>query len=196
MFAKDYRQAAWKKLSGKWGNAILAVLVAGLITGGLSATGVGAIIVSGPLALGLACFFLAVSRSSDPKLETIFSGFNLSFVSSLLAQILIAIFTFLWSLLFIIPGIIKAISYSMTFYVIADNPEMSATEAVKESRKIMHGNKWRFFCLQFSFIGWILLSVLTCGILMLWIAPYMQAANAEFYESIKPQAVQAETPAV
>ena len=103
----------------------------------------------------------------------------------MLADILMSIFTFLWSLLLFIPGIVKAYSYSMTMYVLADHPEMSATDAIAESQRIMQGNKWRLFCLDLSFIGWLFLCALTLGILTLWIAPYQETARAEFYESIR-----------
>ena len=80
----------------------------------------------------------------------------------------------------------------MTYFILKDNPEMSATDAITESRKMMDGNKWRLFCLDFSFIGWILLSILTCGILIFVVEPYMLAARAAFYESIKGAPVEAE----
>ena len=185
MVAKDYRQAAWQKLSGNWGTAVLGYLIFALIIGAAGATFVGGLILSGPMAFGLAAFFLWFARRQTPQIETLFSGFTYCFVNSMLAGILVSIFTFLWSLLFVIPGIVKMYSYSMTMYVLADHPEMSATDAIAESQRIMQGNKWRLFCLDFSFIGWTLLSALTFGILMLWVAPYQETARAEFYESIR-----------
>ena len=94
-----------------------------------------------------------------------------------------AVYLFLWGLL-IIPAFIKPFSYSMAFYILADNPEMSANDAITQSRKMMDGYKWKLFCLHFSFIGWHILAVLTCGILYLWLAPYIQASVAEFYKDI------------
>ena len=88
-------------------------------------------------------------------------------------------------MLFFIPGLVKSYSYAMTFYIQKENPEMSGTEAITKSREIMHGNKWRLFCLDFSFVGWYLLSALTCGVLMIWVLPYHMAAHAAFYEEIK-----------
>lgn len=185
MTAKDYRQAAWQKLSGNWGMAVLGYLIYGLILGTAGATFIGGLLLAGPMAFGLAAFYLWFARRHTPQIETIFSGFSYCFVQSMLAGILTALFTFLWSLLFIIPGIVKMYSYSMTMYVLADHPEMSATDAIAESQRIMQGNKWRLFCLDFSFIGWIFLTFLTCGILGFWIAPYQETARAEFYESIR-----------
>jgi uncharacterized membrane protein len=80
----------------------------------------------------------------------------------------------------------------MTLFILKDNPEMSATDAITESRRMMNGNKWRLFCLDFSFIGWILLSALTCGILYILVYPYMYAARAAFYESLKGAPVETE----
>ena len=91
------------------------------------------------------------------------------------------LYTFLWSLLFIIPGIVKSYSYAMTPYILLDRPELSATDAIKESEKMMNGHKMELFILDLSFIGWILLSMLTCGILVLYVEPYMMATKSAFY---------------
>ena len=95
-----------------------------------------------------------------------------------------SIFTFLWSLLLVIPGIIKSYSYSMAGFIMSENPEMSAKEAMEVSMRMMKGNKWRLFCLQLSFIGWGILCVFTVGIGYLWLNPYMNAATAAFYDEI------------
>lgn len=100
-------------------------------------------------------------------------------------MLLVGIFTFLWTLLFIIPGIIKAFSYSMTPYILDENPELSASEAIHRSRMMMKTHKFDLFWLYLSFIGWGLLCILTCGIGFLWLAPYFQTAKAAFYEEVK-----------
>ena len=102
-------------------------------------------------------------------------------------SLLNGIFIFLWTLLFIVPGIIKTYSYRLSYYILADNPSMSATEVRKRSIELMRGNKWRLFCLELSFIGWELLCILTLGILSFWVTPYYNAAIAEFYQSLLPQ---------
>lgn len=94
------------------------------------------------------------------------------------------VFVFLWSLLFIIPGIIAGYSYAMTDYILAENPEMTASEAIARSKEMMKGNRGRLFCLQLSFIGWALLSALTFGIGQLWLRPYEQTAIAAFYREV------------
>ena len=101
------------------------------------------------------------------------------------ASVLYNVFLALWSMLFIIPGIVKYYSYSMTFYILRDNPDMLANDAITASRQMMNGHKLRLFCLHLSFIGWILLSVLTLGIGLLFVFPYMQTAQAAFYEDLR-----------
>ena len=99
-------------------------------------------------------------------------------------QVLRFIYTFLWSFLFLIPGIIKSYSYSMAAYILYEHPEMTPNEAITKSRELMDGNKWRLFCLEISFIGWAFLCVFTCGIGYLWLLPYEEAAIAAFYREI------------
>jgi len=103
------------------------------------------------------------------------------FLLALLQQILIV----LWTLLFIIPGIIKSFSYSMSYYVLMDNPNMTPCEALKESQRLMVGHKWKFFVLGLSFIWWNILAVLTLGIAYIYVIPYTQITYANFYNSLQ-----------
>ena len=185
MFAKDYRRQAWGRLSGNWGVAILAYLLYSLIIGALSGTGIGVLILAGPLYAGLIAVFVQLARTGSTKIEYMFENLTNGFVNKMLTYILMEVYTFLWALLFIIPGIVKAYSYSMAFYIMNDNPEMGANEAITRSREMMNGHKWQLFCLHFSFIGWYLLSALTFGILMFWVTPYVRTAEAAFYEDLK-----------
>ena len=185
MQAKDYRQQAWDRLRGNWGATILATLLYVLIIGALSYTGVGTLILGGPLLVGLVAVFLQLTRTGTTKIEYLFNGITTGFVNKMLGNILVTLYTLLWTMLFYIPGIIKAHSYAMTYYILNDNPEMSANDAITRSREMMDGHKWQLFCLRFSFIGWYLLSALTFGILLIVVMPYMQAAEAEFYEKLK-----------
>ena len=97
------------------------------------------------------------------------------------------ILIFLWSLLLLIPGIIKSFAYAMTPFVLVDNPELSCYEAIKRSQELMKGNKWRYFLLALSFLGWILLGILSLGIGLFWIIPYIETTTAAFYYDIKAQ---------
>ena len=118
-----------------------------------------------------------------PKFNTLFKYIRIwkTAVTTTLLQIL---YILLWSLLFIIPGIIAAYNYAMTSYILAENPNLTASQALEMSKTIMNGNRWRLFCLTFSFIGWHLLAALTLGIGELWVVPYEQAAIAAFYKEI------------
>ena len=100
-------------------------------------------------------------------------------------MLLVGIFTFLWSLLFIIPGIIKAFSYAMTPYILDENPELGASEAIHRSRMMMKNHKFDLFWLYLSFIGWFLLCCITCGLGFIWLTPYIDTAKAAFYEEVK-----------
>ena len=103
------------------------------------------------------------------------------------------LFTFLWTLLLIIPGIIAVLSYSMTFYILADDNSIGAMEAIDKSKKMMDGYKWKYFCLGLRFIGWSLLCILTLGIGFLWLLPYMQVSVVKFYDDIKENHIMPKT---
>lgn len=199
--AKDFRNAAWKDMKGSWGTLALIYFLYTIILGALGAVNglnalrivflsilsiaasVAVLLLSGPFNLGIHISALDVSRKQPVSVGSLFEGFK-SFGDSLALYLLTGIFTFLWSLLLIVPGIIKAYSYSMGFFVLADRPDLSGNQARKRSMYLMKGHKWRLFCLDFSFIGWYLLSLLTLGILAFWIYPYHMTARAEFYNEL------------
>jgi len=179
-------QQAREALSGKWGLAIGTILVYMLIVGGISAIPVAGsvvlLIIGGAFTLGLTSFTLNLSRNKEAKLEQIFGGFN-NFVVALSAYLLMAIYVMLWMLL--VPGIIAALSYSMTFYILADDDTISASDALKKSKQMMEGYKWKYFCLGLRFIGWALLCILTLGIGFFWLMPYTHVSMAKFYDDLK-----------
>ena len=187
--AKELRAAAWEKKKGRWGMLALVFFIYSLIMAACAALSyvvVGAVAVlllSGPLMLGFTMVCLAVSRRQGASLSKLFEGFS-RFGDSLVLFLLMDIFIFLWSLLLIIPGIIKMYSYSMSWFVLHDRPDLTGNEARKRSMYLMKGHKWRLFCLDFSFLGWYLLSALTLGILAFWVTPYHMTARAEFYQEL------------
>ena len=148
--------------------------------------GVGAVIISGPLLYGLnrICVKLVVG-AGDILIEDTLVGFKESFVNSLLLSLLTALYTFLWSLLFVIPGIVKSYSYAMAPYILQDSPELAPDECLDASKKMMEGNKWQLFCLDFSFIGWYFVGALCLGIGVFWVEPYHALARANFYMALK-----------
>lgn len=147
--------------------------------------------VKGVTELGYVRFNLNLLRGENPQFTDLF-GYYSKLGKGILLVIIRGVFVFLWSLLFVIPGIVAVYRYAMMPYILAENPDMSVMDAMRKSKEMMYGNKWRLFCLHFSFIGWTLLAALTCGIGMLWIAPYMSAAEAAFYEALKPDVLQPE----
>lgn len=188
MLAKDFRNLAWSRLSGNWKNPVLVTLIYLAIAMGVSSVTVfgwiASVIIAGPLVIGYYAIALKIFKNEPIELSMLFDGFK-NFTNSFFLYLTNQLFVFLWSLLLIVPGIVKQYSYSMSYYIMIENPEMSPTEARAQSQIMMQGNKWRLFCLDFSFIGWIILSGLTLGILMLWIMPYMETAHAAFYNEIK-----------
>lgn len=176
--------------SNKWMMALLVCFLVSIISGVAgSIPAVGAIIVYvlvGPLQFGMSYVFLKLARTNeDIKIEDAFEGFKTDFSGVVVLGLMEVILTLLWSLLFIIPGIIKGYAYSMAFYVKADHPEYKWNECLSESQRIMNGHKLDLFILQLSFIGWEIVGMCACCIGLLWVEPYMQAAVANFYESIK-----------
>ena len=133
--------------------------------------------------VGYAKFNLNLVDKKNAAFENLFEFFS-HWKTTTITRLLRALYTFLWSLLFIIPGIVAGFSYAMTDYILAEDPELTADEAISQSKSIMMGNKWRFFCLQFSFIGWDILATLAFGIGHLWLTPYKQAAYAAFYREV------------
>ncbi|WP_031537769.1 MULTISPECIES: DUF975 family protein [unclassified Bacillus (in: firmicutes)] len=138
-----------------------------------------------PLTVGIIWFYLGLVRTENPQVSQIFSIYtNVALSVKLIGtNIMIGIFTFLWSLLFLIPGIIKGLAYSQTMLLLKDNPEFGIFEAITESRRRMDGYKWKYFLLGLSFIGWGLLCILSIGIGFLWLIPYVYTSNAAFYQS-------------
>lgn len=124
-----------------------------------------------------------VDRQKEPEIGTMFGYFKY-WKTMAAAKFLQVLYTFLWLLLFIIPGIVASYNYAMTGYILAENPHMTAGDAIEQSKAMMYGHRWRLFCLRFSFIGWDLLCILTLGIGNLWLNPYKQAAEAAFYRDV------------
>ena len=168
-----------------WLVALLICLIASLLTSLGSFVAIGSLILMGPLYVGLSGSFLKRARGGEMAVEDCFDGFKNDFAGNFLIGLMISIFTTLWSFLFIIPGIIKSLSYSMAFYIKNDHPEYDWRQCIDESKKMMNGHKMELFILQLSFIGWIFVGALACGIGTLWVAPYMEAARTQFYLSIK-----------
>ena len=196
MFTRaEIKAQAKAQLKGKVGMFFLCLLIVYAITFALCFIPIigviGVYIVLPPLMLGLIMVCLNVTYGDNVEIGTLFKGFN--YMGKAIALFLMVMFfTMLWSLLFVIPGIIKAYSYSMAFYILAENPEMSAREALNESKEITKGHKLDLFVLELSFILWGLLAAVTFGIAYVYVLPYMQLTYVNFYHNIKRQPAQTE----
>ncbi len=152
--------------------------------------GMAMILLTAPFSISITMIYLRLADGIRPEISNTFDGFSI-FGKSVLLVVLIEIFVTLWSLLFIVPGIIKAYSYSLAPYILAENPEMNANDAIKESKRLMNGHKMDFFVLQLSFIPWILLVCVTFGFASIYVSPYINATYVNFYNSIKEQPLNA-----
>lgn len=149
--------------------------------------GLGTLLLCGPLYVGLYKVYTQVARGdSFIKFDTVFEGCY-NFGPNMSLGVMHTLKILLWSLLFIVPGIIKSHSYALAYYIKADHPEYGWRECLNESEAMMSGYKLKLFKLRLSFIGWFLLSILTLGIGMLWVDVYLQTATAIFYEELKYQ---------
>jgi uncharacterized membrane protein len=185
---RDLMTQARDCLRGNWGLGVGVVVVSGVISMVAQVIPLLGIVISlligGPLTLGMTIVFLTIARSEGAEFGMMFDGFK-RFGAALGAYVLMSLFVILWALLLIIPGIIAALSYSMTFFILRDDPTVGPREAITRSKKMMKGNKWKYFCLQWRFFGWALLCLLTLGIGFLWLSPYIMTSTARFYEDLK-----------
>ncbi|MEI6875460.1 MAG: DUF975 family protein [Spirochaetota bacterium] len=182
----EIKLRARESMKGKLGFLILSWIIFAVITGAVGWTGIGFLLLTGPLTIGLLVIFLSVYRGEEVSYNNLFDGFK-SFLSAFLAFLLVTILTVLWSLLFIVPGIIACIRYSQTFYILRENPGMDGNAAIQKSKAMMQGHKGEYFLLGLSFILWILLGIITVGIAFLWIGPYMSTTYAGYYDWLKKQ---------
>ena len=200
----ELKMAAKQQIKGKIGILFVITLVIAVISGianvvlglipvvgSLAAT----VIVTPAFALSVVRIYLNVVKGNAPELNDAFTGFN-DFWAAFKVTFLVGLFTFLWSLLFVIPGIIKGISYSMSMYVLAENKGKPALECIAESKKMTEGHKMELFVLALSFIGWAFVGAITFGIAYIWITPYMQATITNAYNYLKPAPVEVEAPVV
>ena len=144
------------------------------------------ILILAPLTVGYANAMRRVLVFDDGEIlaNTLHLGFH-NYWHKVWGMLWMNILITLWSLLLIIPGIIKSLSYAMTPYILEENPELTASEAIHRSRLMMHGHKFDLFWLYLSFLGWAILCLFTLGIGYFWLMPYIQTSEAAFYEEVK-----------
>lgn len=208
----EIRKEARSLMSGNWGSAVLLTLVYLIIVGGISFTVsfVGTIVemqvndygitsqilsfftnlfISFPLAFSLVLLYVGFVRGENRlSVGGIFKAFKSPhYLNSIGVYFLMGLFTALWTMLFIIPGIIKSLSYALAPYILADKPELSVNEAIDESMAMMDGHKADLFLIQLGYAALAILSLLALGIPLLWLDPYYKVVYAKFYEEVKAE---------
>jgi len=182
----EFRRIADEKLSGKWSEAALVQFFYSLLVGFVTSIGgIGMFLIGGPINIGYAMFIADLYRGERPNIGTLVKGFDERVGDRILLGLISQLYLLLWSMLFLIPGIIKSFSYSMIYFIQLDNPDMHYEDIIMRSRKIMNGNKWRLFCLYLSHIVWYILVFLTFGVLSFWVAPKVNLAKYAMYLEIK-----------
>jgi len=196
----ELRARARQSLEGNWGKSVLALIVYTIVAGLVGLLNfipvigyIVQILTSGAFTLGLIIFFVGIARKEGPPISEVFSGFS-HFIKAFCVYFMMGLFTLLWSLLLVIPGIIACYRYSQAYYILQDNPDIGALEAIRRSKELMKGRKLNLFVLHLTFIGWALLALLTFGIGYLWLTPYFQVTQAHFYDEITGRTVPAPHP--
>lgn len=196
---QTYKNRALKSLEGKWVEGVIATIFYLFIVGGIASlvslpfdpyTGMGAqgiwTLLCLPLSWGFVVYFLRLIRNSDISYGRLFDGYN-DFVRIFLAGLLVFICETIGLALLIVPGIIVALMFSQTSFILKDDPQVSATDAMKKSMEMMKGHKMELFMLWLSFLGWGILAMLTCGLGFLFLEPYLYTTLAHFYEDLKAE---------
>ncbi len=180
----------WSSLfEGGTGEELLFAMIFLIVLAVVAVFGLAfTLLVSNPTRIGFARYFISAREVNTPVSE-LFSGFRRNYANSIFVMFMHDLYVFLWSLLFVIPGIIKAYSYYMVPYLLAENPDMDYHRALELSSEMMVGHKMECFVLQLSFIGWHILSMFTFNILgILYVSPYETATMAEFYVAVRSEA--------
>ena len=196
---QTYKDRALKSLEGKWVEGIIVTIFYVLIAGcggsvvslpfdpytGMGAEGVWALLCL-PLDWGFMVYFLNLIRNQDISYGRLFDGYK-DFVRIFLAGLLVTICEAIGFALLIVPGIIVGLMFSQTCFIMKDDPQVSAIDAMKRSMEMMDGHKMELFKLWLGFLGWLILAVLTCGFGFLFLLPYLYATLAHYYEDLKAE---------
>ena len=188
----EIKQRAKATFLNEYGISIGAYVLYVLIAAAASTItwGLGALLIAPPLMVGYSSFVLRIYKGENGDIGDMFANGFSNYGRNLGGMLWMELFVFLWSLLFMIPGIIKALAYSMTPFILADCPNVRATDAIKLSMRMTHGHKGGIFVMCLSFIGWWILSGLTFGILqILFVGPYTGTSFAGLYVDLKARAL-------
>jgi uncharacterized membrane protein len=200
------KNQARNALSNSWGSAVLVTLLYGifnylvpngiewLLSGGNMGPSEPTMpqvvsnilsILLAPLTIGFTWYFMELYNGDRTRWTRLFDPFDISNYLKMFGSVLLLwLYSFLWTLLFIVPGIIKSLAYSQTYFVMKDHPELSINQAITRSRELMNGYKWKYFLFGLSFIGWFILACITLGIGFLWLVPYYYMSCVAFYRHL------------
>ena len=189
MQRKQAKRRALDTLKHRWGEAIVVSLLYSIILAALSSViGVGGLLFGSILLIGYYTILIEASINKKFNIEKIISGLNGDTLSTrIVLSVIKNIYIFLWSLLFIIPGIVKSYAYILAEFIAMENPEMSASDCLRKSQELMDGHKKELFVLDLSFIGWHILCMFSFGIGYLFLAPYIAQTRIHYIdENIMP----------
>lgn len=187
------KSASKRQIKGNLGILFLIGLLTALIGGALGgipvAGSIASMLISSAFSLAMINIYMGITEGRKPEVADLFSQFK-NILPAFCTTFLVGLYTFLWSLLLFVPGIVKSCSYSQAMYILAEDPGMGATEAINRSKTMMEGHKMEYFLLSLSFIGWSILGVFTLGILYIWLIPYMSTTFANYYKSLKGEFIE------
>ena len=193
--SKIMKEAA-ASLKGKWGLAIGGNLLVGLIAVAVALVGwriagqdwganLTSLIFTPPLAIGMTIFSLNIYRDNNPEIDNLFIPFKTNWVNSILAYFMMGVLAAVGFILLIIPGIIVILMFSQVFFIMGEDKEIGAYDALVKSMNLMKGYKWKFFRILLRLMGLAILCIFTLGIGFFWLAPYINVVYAKFYDDIK-----------
>lgn len=187
----EIKRQARDRFSAQYGISIGAMVLAAVLTSAVSATFIGGLLIAPLFAVGYCWFTLCVYRGEKCDIGEMFGKGFRDYARNLGGMLWMYLFTILWTLLFVIPGIVKSMAYFMTPYILADCPNVKAEDALKLSMRMTKGHKGKVFVMGLSFIGWALLSAVTFGIVgIVYAGPYMYTSFAGLYEELKKNALE------
>lgn len=184
MTRKEIKEWSKEKLKNRNWEILGVILLASLVSGALSNVPIIGLIFSCIINVGLVSYLINFLTDKETKLEMLFSKFS-NWKQISLVTLLEFVYVFLWTLLLIIPGIIKGLAYSLVPYILEDEKDMSPSEVLKLSEAMMQGHKWEYFKLNLSFIGWHILAMFTLLIPYLWLIPYQNVVTSKYLLDIK-----------
>jgi len=172
------------RLAGQGKSSAVVTFISWLFPGFLFPSGIGPLLLDGPFSAGMAQYFLRVARGESGGIGSVFLGFS-KFLRNVGVWVLQVVFVLLWACLLVVPGVVAALRYSMVWFLLVDEPDLTARQALDRSKALTKGHLWDLFTVWMSFFWWFLFGIVTMGIGFLWVIPYAQTTLALVYEGLK-----------